>query len=215
MKIMIAIPCYENPARDFVQCLLNLEKVDQTDIVFHGSSLIYDARNQLALKAIKEEYDYVLWLDADMIFKPTILKDLLATGKELVSGMCFSRRPPYRPCFFDKCNIEHLELNEVKPVVHNYYKYPKNQLFEVEGFGLGCALTTVEALKSVNDILGLPFSPMAGFGEDLSFCIKATSLGYQLFVDSRLKIGHLGSIVVNEDLYQLQQKSGRGAKDVQ
>ena len=201
MKIMIAIPCFDHMDVQFVQCLEDLERPEGTKVVFAASSLIYDARNNLAMRAIKEGYDWILWLDSDMTFEPTLLKDLLATGKDFVCGSYFSRRYPYKPAIFDKCYYEQDGLVR-KPIAHNYYDYPKNELFEVEAFGFAAVLTKVEALDVISTTMGLPFCPIAGFGEDLSFCIRARQIDYKLWCDSRIKVGHISKLIIDEDSYE-------------
>lgn len=200
MKIMIAVPCFDHMDVQFVQCLEDLERVGECKVVFAASSLIYDARNGLAMRAIQEKYDYVLWLDSDMTFEPSLLKDLLATKKDLVCGLYYSRKPPFKPAFFDKCYYEQEGLIR-KPIAHNYYDYPKNKLFEVEAFGFAAVLTKVECLDVINAAMGLPFCPIAGFGEDLSFCIRARQIDYKLWCDSRIKVGHIGKMIVDEEVY--------------
>ena len=203
MKIMIAVPCFDHLDVNFAQSIEELEKIGDCKVVYCASSLIYDARNNLAMRAIAEKYDYVLWLDSDMVFEPTLLKDLLATGKDFVSGLCFSRRPPFKPAIFDVCEYEDDQEHNgsKKPKAHNYFDYPRDQLFEVAAFGFAAALTKVDTLDILRTVWGLPFTPLLGFGEDLSFCIRARQLDIPLWVDSRIKVGHIGKMVVNEEVY--------------
>ena len=204
-RFMRACPCFDHADVNFVQCLVSLDTSGlECSIVFCASSLIYDARNNLAMRAIAEKYDYVLWLDSDMIFEPSLLKDLLATGKDLVSGLFFSRRPPYKPALFDECGYTEDEKkpNAKKPFTHNFYDYPKEQLFEVAAFGFAAVLTKVETLDIIRTVWGLPFTPLLGFGEDLSFCLRAKEIDLHLWTDSRIKVGHIGKMIVNEEVYQ-------------
>ena len=201
MKIMIACPCFDAADVNFVQCLVGLQAVNaECKIVFASSSLVYDARNSLVQRAIAEKFDYILWLDSDMTFEPTILKDLLATKKNFVSGLCFTRRPPFRPTFFDKCGYV-VDGDVQKPSVHCYWEYPKDSLFEVEAFGFGAVLTKVAPLKKIIEKFGLPFTPVVGFGEDLSFCLRARECDYKLYTDSRVKCGHVAKLVINEAIF--------------
>ena len=39
---------------------------------------------------------------------------------------------------------------------------------------------------------------LLGFGEDLSFCIRAQELGRKIYCDSRIKMGHVGLRVFEE-----------------
>ena len=76
MKTLILIPCMDYLEADFVDSLTHLHLVGETDIVFLKSSLVYDARNQGAHKAIQGGYDYVLWIDSDMTFAPDLMQKM-------------------------------------------------------------------------------------------------------------------------------------------
>ena len=41
-----------------------------------------------------------------------------------------------------------------------------------------------------------------GFGEDLSFCLRARELGAEIWCDSTIKLGHVGTAVYDEDSYR-------------
>ena len=76
MKTLIAIPCMDMIHADFVRALLSLEIFGEVQYTFAQSSLIYDARNQLAEIAVKGGFDRVLWLDSDMQFPASTFRRL-------------------------------------------------------------------------------------------------------------------------------------------
>ena len=76
--------------------------------------------------------------------------------------------------------------------------YPKNALFKVAGSGLAFVLMNTSMIEAVNKKYGYMFSPIVGMGEDLSFCFRAASLGYDMYCDSRVKVGHIGQVIYNE-----------------
>lgn len=208
-KVMIAVPCFDHADVNFCQCLTDLDTEGyDAKVVFCASSLIYDARNNLAMRAISEGYDWILWLDSDMTFEPSLLKDLMATGKDFVSGIFFSRRQPYKPAVFCECDyIDDPERPDAKrPIATNYFDYPKDTLFSVEAFGFAAVLTKVEMIDTIRTIWGLPFTPLLGFGEDLSFCLRARRLDIPLYTDSRIKVGHIGKTLITEEVYEAQPK---------
>ena len=78
---------------------------------------------------------------------------------------------------------------------------------EVDGCGFGCVMHKANVLAGmVLNGRGNWFSPYAGFGEDLSFCIRAKESGYSIWCDSAIKCGHVGQIVVDENIYETQLK---------
>lgn len=197
MKILVCIPSMDQVPAQFAQSLACLEKErHQVAVAFQISSLIYTARNELAGKAIKMGADYTLWLDSDMVFAPDILKRMLARERDIVSGLYYRRVPPFTPVAFDE-----LEITEKKCDHHNIEVVPSD-LTDVAGVGFGCVLMKTQVLFDVAAVCGDMFSPIRGVGEDLSFCHRARSLGYRIWLDPTIKLGHVGHTVVTEEFYQ-------------
>ena len=48
---------------------------------------------------------------------------------------------------------------------------------------------------------GTCFSPIGKVGEDLSFCMRAKELGYKMYLDTDVKCGHVGHVIVTEGVY--------------
>lgn len=93
-KVLIAIPCGETLETEFVKCLFSIKAKADVSIEFLSGSLVYVARERLADKAIQGGYDYVLWLDSDMVFNGDILQRFLDLDKDFVSGIYFTRKLP-------------------------------------------------------------------------------------------------------------------------
>ena len=197
MKTLIAVPCMDMVHTMFFRSMMALERPDETEVLVSSSSLIYDARNTLAKQAIEGNYDRVLWIDSDMIFEPDLLRRFhadLDNGLEYVTGLAFSRRAPIKPCIFRTCGIR-LEGEKRIPFADFFDDIPDKPMFQVAASGFAAVMTTVDLLKRVQDKFGLPFSPVMGFGEDLTFCMRATDLGVPMWCDSRIKLGHIGQAV--------------------
>ena len=206
MKTLIAIPCMDYMEADFVECLTNLRTVGEVEIKFLKASLVYDARNQITqYAAAKGGFDYVLWLDSDMTFAPDLMERLLAdlegteTGEKLdaVTGLCFSRRPPFRPCIYKRLDVQ-TDGKMITPTAENWEDYPRNELFEVAACGFACLMMRMDVLEKMG-IYGVPFFPVGGLGEDLTFCWRAKKVGVKFHCDTRLKIGHIMRISIDED----------------
>lgn len=165
------------------------------------SSLVYDARNQASQKAVDEGYDYVLWLDSDMTFEPDLLEKMLAEvgDRPVLSGLCFGRRPPFRVCLYSDITVTQEANGGHMPKAIVYADYPRDELIEVAGCGWACVLQRVDMLDVMLTVYGVPFFPIGGLGEDLSFCYRARQLDYKMYADTRLKIGHLMRMAVDEN----------------
>lgn len=195
MNIMIAVPCMDMMHTDFVISLTGLAHDGNASFIYSRSSLVYDSRNRLANMAIDGGFDRVLWLDSDMRFDRDILQRLSADldrGLDMVCGLYVTRRLPVQTAIFSEIGYQ-TEGDKARPVAKNYVGYPKDQLFEIAACGFGGVLMNTSLLKDVRDRYGLPFSPVLGFGEDISFCLRVKELGKKMFCDSSVKLGHIGT----------------------
>ena len=200
MKTMIAIPCMDTVQTEFAQSLMGLKLRGEVQHAFLSCSLIYKSRNDLADMAIQAGADYVLWLDSDVTFPSTLLIDLLEDikGRDMVTGIYHMRRPPFRPVLWKTLKLGMTyEDNQVEP----YDDYP-DEIFEVDACGFGCVLMRASILQPIVDRYHDLFGPMPGFGEDLSFCIRARSCGFTIHCDPKIQIGHKGSMIINQDTFR-------------
>lgn len=205
MKVLIAIPCLDMMHSKFVMSLTSLKiraDGDEPRFGYAVSSLVYDSRNQLSKQAIDGGYDLMLWLDSDMEFDPDLflrLKADLSDEVDMVSGFYVTRKDNIKPVVFKDCGFNKNDNGKgVVPFAHTYYDYPKNELFECAAVGFGGVLMKVSLVKEVYDSYGLPFSPVLGFGEDISFCLRARELGHKIYCDSRVKMKHIGNYCYDE-----------------
>ncbi len=204
MKTMIAIPCMDMLHTDFARDLLSLRTEGQVQYAFSQASLVYEGRNTLAGMAIDGGFDRVLWLDSDMQFKPDLFERLnadLDEGRGCVTGLYFTRKRPIKPVVYKAVGLDR-RGEEPIPKAESYHDWPEDTIFPVAACGFGAVMMTTELLRKVRDAYKLPFSPVLGFGEDLSFCMRCTELGETIWCDSRIQLGHVGLAVYNEKLYR-------------
>jgi len=190
MRLLIAIPSLDFVHVEFLKSLTALVmrlKNDGVDfeVSIESGTLVYVARDKLAQKAVNGGFTHVLWLDADMVFSDNILEDLMFSGHDFVSGIAHGRRPPHLSCLFES----------LSPVTRFTSKYP-SETFEVAGCGFGCVLITTEILKQVMLNAKACFMPMAAYGEDLAFCLRASRIGVKIYAEPTVRLGHIGHIAI-------------------
>ena len=206
MKTLVAVPCMDMMHTQFVHSLLSLKMNDAYEVRFGASSLIYDTRNSLLKYALDGGFDRVLWFDSDMTFKPDVLTYLnedMDNGFDIVSGLYFKRKPPHTPVLFSRCDIIRHKNGMLEPVNDVYLDYPEMSIFEIAACGFGCVMMNMSAVAKAVEQFGMGlFIPVAGFGEDLSFCMRARKAGLRVWCDSRAKLGHVGEMVFDEDYFR-------------
>ena len=212
MKTLIGVPCMDMIHTRFVCSLMGLERIGQTHVDFKSGSLVYDSRNQITIVALKENADRILMIDSDMTFEPDLLKRLSADmdeGRELVAGLCFRRRVPMEPVIYQNLNEPEIGPDGIpRGTLQVYHDYPRDDIFQVDGCGFGCVMMRTKVLKAVVDKYHELFAPMPGYGEDLSFCIRARACGFDIHADPKLQVGHKASTIVTEDTFQAFRKAG-------
>lgn len=200
MRTLIAVPAMDMLSTDFCRSCVGLQLSGEVQWTFSQGSLVYDGRNILADTAVREGFDRVLWLDSDMVFDPYLFQRLsehLDLGREMVTGLYISRKSPMRPVIYKDIRRDPLE-NGFLPVAEAFIDYPRDSLFPVAGCGFGAVMMTTELLRRLQAAYGLPFTPLPGFGEDLSFCLRVRELGAEMWCDSSIKLGHAGMTVYTE-----------------
>lgn len=203
MKTMIALPCMDTVHTAFMESLINLRHGGDIGYSISCSSLVYDARNLLAKRAIDKGYDRILWIDSDMVFSPDTYERLSADldeGREFVTALAFSRKEPIGPVIYKETGYTK-QGRELIPFARKYLDYPRDSVFEVKATGMACCMMTTNLIKKIFAEYGAPFSPQPGFGEDLSFCIKCEQSGVPIWCDSSIKVGHIGNLVITEETY--------------
>lgn len=200
MKLLIAIPSLDYIHVDFVNCLQKLiirlkDDGINFDVKIISGTLVYTARDKLANHAIENGFTHVLWLDADMIFNDSLLDDLMFSGKPFVTGICHSRRKPFVSCVFR--SLETLERFEVYP----------HDTFEIAGCGFACVLISTDILRDVRTSYQTCFLPTKNLGEDLAFCQRASSLGYKIYAEPSVRMGHIGHITIYPEDHERYMQS--------
>lgn len=210
MKLLIAVPTYDYMHFQFVECLTKLiRRLDEDglnyELAFQGGTLVYVGRDRLAKKAIDEHFTHVLWLDSDMIFTEELLDNLMFSGKSFVTGIAHGRRPPHMSCIFKR----------VWPASERWegHNYPSST-FKIGGCGFACVLIETKIIKAVYEKNGSAFFPMRELGEDLAFCKRAGELGFEIWAEPTVWLGHIGHITVYPEYEEQYENSIQGFKEV-
>ena len=193
-KVLVGMPTMGSMEIEAVKCLMQLEHDGSVDII--SESLVYDARDKIAMDALSAGVDWVMWLDSDIIYPANIISKLMSTNKDMVTGIYHKRIAPYTPCVYK------LVEDKLQP----YLDYPEDKLFNVEAAGFGCMLMKVKVIKAVYDKYGGCFFPVNGVGgEDLSFIRRAKECGIEVWCDSSVRCGHIGRQVImpSKDIIQM------------
>jgi hypothetical protein len=141
--------------------------------------------------------------DDDMLLPTEMFERLYAHQKDIVAPLAFTRLKPFRPVIYnltqgwDALERKEYYLNEA------VLTYPKDTLVECDAVGFGAVLINTDVFKTVPKQW---FMTTSGAGEDIHFCHRAKKSGCHVFMDTSVKLGHLGEpLVSTEETYEAEE----------
>lgn len=205
-----------------------------------GTDGLVAARNWAVERFLADDKaDWLWWVDTDMGFAPDTVDRLLASAdpveRPIVGGLCFASKGLGLDGMGGYRNVA------LPTIMHwrdgqfvGSRQYPMDQVVRCAGTGSACVLIHRSVLEAVADKYGPTWYDKAPSGadipsvdaparsssgryisEDLSFCVRAGSLGFPVHVDTSVKTTHLKPVWLAEDDYLQQQflESLAGAED--
>ena len=157
------------------------------------------AREHLSDQALEMDMDYIFMIDDDMIVPSNLFESLYNHDVDIVAPLAFGRNHPHPPVIYEI--QEGYDTVEKKHYFINYplKTYPKDTFVECDAVGFGAVLIKCDVLRKMKKPW---FMSTCGTGEDIYFCNKAKKVGARVFVDTSVKLGHLGNRkVIDEQLY--------------
>jgi len=154
------------------------------------------ARERRAEWALQTNMDYILFIDDDMILPMNMFEKLVRHNVDIVAPLAFMRNPPHKPVIYrvDEGYDPMMRMEYyITKVIENY---PKDKLVECDAVGFGAALIKVDILRKMSKEW---FMSTTKSGEDIWFCYKARQAGFRVYMDTSVKLGHLGNPPVIEE----------------
>lgn len=196
MKILIAVPTFENIMPDTFKSIYDLDTsgLDCSFDFVRG----YDcatARNNIVIRALDGGYDYVLMVDNDVVLPKDALKNLLEEPKMICLGYYAHRNDD---------NIYNRVTSVCKLGEFNYtWQYSAEEILglresgtykqQIHGGGMGCALINVDLFRK----LKYPWFDWVNYqekgmmlSEDLYLCEQCKHHKVSIYMDTRVGCGH-------------------------
>lgn len=189
-------------------------KVLKDNFVPNPLDRIVSSRNIIREFFLKNNYNYLLFLDQDVIPPLNVIEQLLSHKKEIISGVYHNYftisgiQNVILPVIYTWANekdIQHLlknqetfkktdpeifeELKKSQPDLRRQLsneEVKENKLIKIRDCGLGCLLISKNVLGKIKFSLN-----EKGTAEDLQFCKDARALNFEIFCDTSVKCSHL------------------------
>jgi hypothetical protein len=168
------------------------------------------SRNFIAKNFLDSGAEWLLMIDTDVIMPPDGLEELYRAKLPIVSGLYWRRHPKVFP-----------ELFRFRPGTTQYDPVPDEQIHvgmnEVDGVGMGFCLLHRRVFENLRDKVKKMTIPSQGVNvelyeffkftpheapfvsEDLFFCIQAKLAGWKIYVDTRIRCGHIASSLMIQE----------------
>ena len=206
MKILIAVPTFENIYPDTFKSIFDLDKAGhEVGFEFVRGYDCATARNKIAQLSLDGGYDYVLMVDNDVVLPRDALINLTDDLKNICLGYYAHR---------DTDNIYRGRTCVCKlyqPDGLAYYNYPLESEYtaeelqelrnsgmhkiQIHGGGMGCAFISTAMFRRLAypwyDWVNYKDANRGMLSEDLYFCELCKKAGVPVFSDTRVGCGHL------------------------
>jgi len=145
---------------------------------------VVNMKNTLLHYALKYNYDYIFFIDSDIILHPKSLKSLLNADKDMISNIFWTKWQPQdepNPNAWDFDNYSFIDGTMQKLKTKGYHRV---------GMTGACTLIKRKILES-----GVNWNPISNvsysFWEDRAFCIKVAINNFEIWTDSHYPAIHL------------------------
>lgn len=197
-KLVIGLPTGGLVDWRFASSLMALQCPYNTKIIWQVKTMIDTARNNIVQLFLKENADFLLMIDDDMIFQQDSALKLLEQDVDVVGCLAFKRRPDFDPCVYKKGKDK-----EYVPILPRIFQ-------EVDVVGSSGLLVKREVFEKIGfpyfetgyDKTGKRFTKGNHFSVDFDFSLKAKEAGFKIFCDPGVSFGHIGDApIINQDTF--------------
>lgn len=217
LKVLVGVPLKGGtPARSYHDRMLMFKHLGGREVldfyekkspryIFNFGSVndipVHFARERLVEGALESDCDYLFMIDDDMLAPPDLFYKLAEHNKDICAALAFTRNPDHKPVIYETVEGFSHETGRSYGFTRFVQNYPRNMLVECDAVGFGAVLIKMDVFRKLQRPW---FVGMEGTGEDITLCIKARKAGFNVFMDTSLKLGHLGTPCIITEEYSDQ-----------
>jgi hypothetical protein len=209
MRIGVGIPCPEFVNSSFAfdnlpMVIGTARKAGHEMYLKYQSGVRTDKnRNVILQEFLNAGLDYVLWLDADMMYPHNIVEKYLEADFDVIGCLYFKRVHPFDPIAY----ITNPDATPSAPYMSiDPSKIPDNAIAEVDGLGFGGMMVRMEVYKGMGedkwthygDNFHIPEPRAEQMTHDLVFCRDAQRHGFSIKLHTGVKPGHISTQVITQ-----------------
>lgn len=193
-RVMLAIPYTKFIETQTWESILNLERPENTvtEVRTYARYSCAMARNTAAKDAVAGGFDYLFFVDSDMILPADALVRLLRIDADFATGWAVWR--------YGATAASIATLNAAGRVyegMHMDWVVGHTEPFAVDGSGLSCTLVKTEVFKELEYpyFKYVEYADSCVLSEDFYFCELLNGKGKKIICDPALRVGHIKHVV--------------------
>jgi len=167
-----------------------------------GCSVVSRARNLLAKDMLESQCDYLLFIDADINFEPEHIFRLMAWGgdpkKGIVAGVGRTRGTPktfFATLDYDdngQLTMDSMGLVRAKRVGTGFMLVRREVFTQMTEAHPELIYKDARVDGMVPCLFDFMLTDEGYVGEDYLFCDRTRELGFEVWIDPTIKLGHMG-----------------------
>jgi hypothetical protein len=143
--------------------------------------------------------------DTDTVFPVGTVSRLIDSGKQIISGLVMVDSSPPIPMMYRRLADVGFGIGMFSAITEWDEK-----IIKVDSVGAGCLMVHRDVYIDIESRLSNRAAPwfqesVVGtqlIGEDFTFCMRAASIGYSIFVNTSVFVGHVKTRVLRADSRQ-------------
>jgi hypothetical protein len=211
-KVAVLIPAAGEVSIEWMAMMRSLEAPNSSLITTKGYPLDL-ARDLQVNQALEQGFEWLFFLDSDVIPPKNVIPVFLSTGIPIISGMYTAKRVYPTPLCWSMWGLSPTPCPEKGEFFAPVEKWEGRNIC-VDVVGCGCLLVHRSVFESIRekypnypfffwtkdrfpgilDIMNLPDEKYRYVSEDFWFCLLAKECGFKIIVDTECKCDHLGDV---------------------
>ena len=210
MKLLIAIPTYNNTVHSrLTEFLINFRYCD-FEVKFKSSSLITKLRNDFIIDFLEGDYTHLLFIDSDLYGFEETLRTMLESNKRLIGGVYRKKVPQeiYNINLLQTGIDPRQEIAEVRHITTGLMLIERSLIEELIEVCSDKYYFDYGTNKKKFDLFGVGVFNYRYLSEDYFFCEMVRAIGEKVFCVVDSKMVHVGEVGYSGDFRKFLFKRG-------
>jgi len=193
--VMIGTPAYNGTVDvRYANALTQTIKMTPLDMYIFPAFLPYEAllqraRNNLCKTALEKKVDELVFIDADIFWKPEDFFRLLSHQLDIIGGVCLQKKDTGSVCYLAKGTPDENGIQEVEWTGCGFLKISSNALRKLWDI----SKKYTDKSSTTSSIFEISYENDELNSEDTTMCHKWKSLQGKIFIDTKIICGHTGT----------------------